>query len=256
MTPRSQPPLPPPAGPARVAVLLAGGGACFERAAQLAHELALPLIDAPSPDFDLLLAWTGRRLELRDNRNPRVGAVCIDLAAAGRRRLSARDPLARAMGKETRSVVDATLGLGADAAMLAHRGYNVLGIERHPVVAAMMLDALMRAGNEPFRFLAGNAIDVLQTLEPRPDVIFLDPMFPPRRRRSAAASKELKLLRMLAGEDADALALFEAARRTALARVVVKRPDHAAPLAPNPTVSYGGKLVRYDVYRLPPKKPA
>jgi 16S rRNA (guanine1516-N2)-methyltransferase len=30
--------------------------------------------------------------------------------------------------------------------------------------------------------------------------------------------------------------------------VVVKRPDDAAPLAPQPAVSYTGRLVRYDVY--------
>jgi 16S rRNA (guanine1516-N2)-methyltransferase len=30
--------------------------------------------------------------------------------------------------------------------------------------------------------------------------------------------------------------------------VVVKRPDDAPPLAPDPSMSIAGKLVRYDVY--------
>jgi 16S rRNA (guanine1516-N2)-methyltransferase len=50
------------------------------------------------------------------------------------------------------------------------------------------------------------------------------------------------------GDDADALALLEVSRRTALERVVVKRPDDAPPLAPDPSMRIAGKLVRYDVY--------
>jgi 16S rRNA (guanine1516-N2)-methyltransferase len=236
-----------------VAVLIADTAAtCLEPAASLARDLGLPLIDSPSPDYDLLLAWTGARLELRDNRNPRVGPVAADFSALARqRRLTARDPLVRAIGKQARFVVDATLGLGVDAWRLAAHGYEVLGIERQPAVAALVRDALDRAGTTVgLRMITGNAQAILPTLDPAPDVVYLDPMFPPKRRRSAAISKEMRLLRLLAGEDTDACELLEIARHVARQRVVVKRPDHAAPLAPKPTVSYGGKLVRYDVYRV------
>jgi 16S rRNA (guanine1516-N2)-methyltransferase len=290
----------------------------MEPAAALARELDLPLIDSPSVDYDLLLAWTGARLELRDNRDPRVGAVFTDFAALARGTpLTARQPLARAIGKAARTVVDATTGLAQDSFRLACYGYQVLAIERRPVVAALVRDGLDRLeqmnqpprkdarphpsplpGGEgadsftrpPLRLIAGESANsaslhraprllpvgesansaslhraprllpvgdaraILPTLDPAPDVIYLDPMFPPKRRRSAAVSKELRLLRLLAGEDSDAHELFEVARRVARQRVVVKRPDHALPLAPRPTVSYGGKLVRYDVYRVDTKR--
>jgi len=87
---------------------------------------------------------------------------------------------------------------------------------------------------------------------PRPETIYMDPMFPAKRRQSSAVRKELKWLRDLVGDDADALELLEIARRTATQRVVVKRPDHAAPLVPRPNGSIAGKLVRYDIYSTNP----
>ncbi|HSD97968.1 MAG TPA: class I SAM-dependent methyltransferase, partial [Sulfuricaulis sp.] len=80
------------------------------------------------------------------------------------------------------------------------------------------------------------------------EVIYLDPMFPPKRKKSAAVKKEMRLLRDLVGDDPDAKELLEISRHVALDRVVVKRPDHAPPLAPDPSMSLAGKLVRYDVY--------
>ncbi|OGI37246.1 MAG: hypothetical protein A2140_08420, partial [Candidatus Muproteobacteria bacterium RBG_16_62_13] len=231
--------------------------------------------------------WTGRRLELRDNRDPRVGAVYADFAALMRGApLTARQPLARAIGKSACTVVDATAGLAQDSFRLARYGYEVLAIERHPVTAALVRDGLDRFGQmspplrrntgphpdplpggegtdgrlpegegagsitrPPLRLIVGDARTILPTLDPAPDVVYLDPMFPPKRRKSAAVRKELALLRRLAGDDPDAHELFEVAWGVARQRVVVKRPDHAPPLAPKPTVSYGGKLIRYDVYR-------
>ncbi len=79
------------------------------------------------------------------------------------------------------------------------------------------------------------------------DVVYLDPMYPVLR-RSALNKKKLRILRALVGEDADAAELFEAARGAARRRVVVKRPRHAPPLAPNPDIQYKGSSVRFDVY--------
>jgi len=50
------------------------------------------------------------------------------------------------------------------------------------------------------------------------------------------------------GDDEDKAQLFEAAYRSATKRVVVKSPDYAEPIAGNPTESFSGKLLRYDVY--------
>jgi 16S rRNA (guanine1516-N2)-methyltransferase len=252
--------------PARIAIL-AARPPLADCAARLASETGLPIVgqDEAEP-FDLLLVCTPKQLQLRDNRNPRVGPVYADFGSRlprnGRPVLARREPLARAFGPDVATIVDATAGLAQDALRLACAGYRVTAIERHPVVAALVRDALARAAADPeiaralggrLELRAGDARTLLSTLDPRPDAVYLDPMFPPKRRRSAAVRKELRLLRAVAGEDEDAAELFAVALATARRRVVVKRPDDAPPLAPRPAVSYEGNLVRYDVYLARPE---
>ena len=121
-----------------------------------------------------------------------------------------------------------------------------------------MRDALERpaAGRESeqlvrdrINLIVGDAREVLVCLpvEDAPDVVYLDPMFPPRK-KSALPKKEPRILRRLVGEGPDAGELLDIARRVARRRVVVKRTPHAPPLAPAPTMSYEGKIARYDVY--------
>ena len=231
-------------------------------AADLASELGLPWIEPGSgQEFQMLLVCTPKHLELRDCRNPRVGPVFAEFGDLDGRpfspNLSRRQPFARAIGAKNRVVVDATAGLGHDAFLLACMGYRVTAIERNGVVAALLRDglrwaqqqeALSRACGNRLHLVTADAREVLPDVRPKPDVIYLDPMFPPKRKKSAAVKKEIRLLRMLVGDDADAQELLEISRRCAADRVVVKRPDHAPALAPKPTVSYSGKLVRYDVY--------
>jgi 16S rRNA (guanine1516-N2)-methyltransferase len=221
----------------------------------LARELALP-IAGDDAACDLVLTWTDGALELRDLREPRLNPLRVDFSDAELRPyaagLSRRQPLARAIGKH-QLVADACAGLGQDALRLALMGFRVTAIERSRVVAALLADGLRRLDQQHalhgrLRLLTGDARELLGTLQPRPEVVYLDPMFPEKRRRTAAVRKELKWLRELVGDDPDVLELFDAARRTATHRVVVKRPDHAPPLVPQPAASIAGKLVRYDIY--------
>jgi 16S rRNA (guanine1516-N2)-methyltransferase len=70
----------------------------------------------------------------------------------------------------------------------------------------------------------------------------------PHRAKSALSKKEMRLCRLVAGDDPDAAELLEAARRAARHRVAVKRWLHAPPLGPPPAVQYKGQSIRYDVY--------
>jgi 16S rRNA (guanine1516-N2)-methyltransferase len=81
---------------------------------------------------------------------------------------------------------------------------------------------------------------------PRPDVVYLDPMFPARS-KSAAVKKEMQYMQALL-EDEDPLPLFEAALACATKRVVIKRPIHAPDVAAKPNHRFEGKTVRFDVY--------
>lgn len=243
----------------RIAVGFNGDAALKTRAEELARELSLPLTVAGDIDSDLQLVLTPEYLELRDCRDSRLGPVCVDFSHLDLRpysaNLSRRQPLARAFGKKTHTIVDATAGYAQDALLLALMGFHVTAIERSPVVTALARDGLQRltsstglALSERLHLVNGDSRVLLPTITPRPDAIYLDPMFPPKRRKSAAVKKEMRLLRELVGDDADAPELLDLSRAIARDRVVVKRPDDALPLAPEPSMSLTGKLVRYDVY--------
>lgn len=198
-----------------------------------------------------------------------VRALTVDLAKLKVRFQDTRQPLIRAIGLGRRNpipptVIDATAGLGEDAWLLAAFGCRVIAIERHPILAALFTDALARAAvkvpkvAERITVLHANAIDVLHHLsEPeKPEVVYLDPMFPDADQRKSAERKPMRLLRRLVGGDEDADALLAAAVGAATRRVVVKRPLKAPPLAAHqysPTTTHKGNSVRYDVYSIDKK---
>ena len=216
----------------------------------------------PAP-FALVL--TESRLELRKLDEPKLGAVYVDFvegAVAHRRKFGGGrgQSIAKAVGLKSGAmptVVDATAGLGRDAFVLASLGCKVTLIERSPVVAALLQDGLTRAGQDPeigpwvrerMQLLQGPAVETLLALTERPEVIYLDPMFP-HKQKSALVKKEMRVFQSLVGPDLDADSLLEPARQLATKRVVVKRPDYAPPLAdvatPNAVVTKGH---RFDIY--------
>jgi len=219
----------------------------------LARALDVPYLPPARANAALLLRQTSDRLELYDVALDQCLTVDIASSALARNRLLAREPLARALGRETKRVIDATAGLGGDSVRLASR-CEVTALERHPAVAALLRDGVRRAERDGalapgrIRVVVGDARTLLPRLAPECDAVFLDPMFPPKRKRSAAVRKEQRLLRALVGDDADATELLAVAR-ACVRRVIVKRPLHAPPLASQPSASYTGKLVRYDLYR-------
>jgi 16S rRNA (guanine1516-N2)-methyltransferase len=157
-------------------------------------------------------------------------------------------------------VVDATAGFGADSARLALMGYRVTAIERSPIIAAMLQDGLFRACQDKILAKAfGGRLTVIEANATHwllnnkgMDVVYLDPMFPPKRKKSALPPGHIQLLQSLVvAKDAEADRLFQVALKVATRRVVVKRPSHAPHMAMNPVAIHKGKLVRYEVYRPP-----
>jgi len=241
------------------------------RAAALAARLGLPLLAAEGQAATLgadALLEVGERLALRALRPLRSGAVSVDFAAgraAHRRQFGGGrgQPLARALGlKGGRSpgVVDATAGLGRDAFVLASLGCHVRLIERQPLLAELLDDGLRRAAADAasagiaarMALIRADAADWLGGLDAAaaPDCVYLDPMYP-KRDKSAAVKKEMRLLQRLVGADADAAGLLAAALDCGAARVVVKRPKGAPPLdGPPPSAAITGPNTRYDLYAL------
>lgn len=168
--------------------------------------------------------------------------------------------LRRALGatKGTPLVCDATAGFGGDSVLALSAGCEVVAIERSPLVYQVLADGLRRAGEESpdlkklfskFRLLQGDALKVLNGLQPRPQVVYLDPMFE-KPKKNAKSPKAMQLLQELLGESSldEELALLDAAWAATLSRVVVKRPLKAPALKPSPAHTFKGQSVRYDVY--------
>lgn len=219
--------------------------------AVLARQIALtglPGISAQE-DADCFLAWVAETLELRTRQGEALRAEWKRPVAA-----SIRQPFTRAMASARNgTIIDATAGLGGDSLQLALLADKVISVERHPVVFALLAAAVHNAVGKGWsaaekitpRF--GDAVDIIARL-PAADVIFIDPMFPPKRKSSALPPKAVRMLRDLVGEDQDSDRLFDMARSHAVRRVVVKRPLHAPPMAADAISVHTGKVVRYEVY--------
>lgn len=170
-------------------------------------------------------------------------------------------PLAKAVGVkklQKPDVLDVTAGSGRDAFVLASMGCKVTLLERSGVIAALLTNALQRAGlDQQVTAIAKNMtllnVDSLQYLanmqpEKSPAVIYLDPMYP-HRDKSALVKKDMRIFRELVGDDEDSGLLLTQARQHALKRIVVKRPKGAeflSGLKPHSQVS--SKNTRYDIY--------
>ncbi|AXF78549.1 16S rRNA (guanine(1516)-N(2))-methyltransferase RsmJ [Erwinia tracheiphila] len=213
----------------------------------------------------MALVMTSTHLELRKRDEPRLGGIFVDFvegAMAHRRRFGGGrgEAVAKAVGIKGSylpEVVDATAGLGRDAFVLAALGCRVKMLERHPVVAALLDDGLQRGYQdadiggwlrEHLTLVHASSLAVLSEISNKPDVVYLDPMYP-HRQKSALVKKEMRVFQTLVGADNDANGLLAPARQLAKKRVVVKRPDYAPPLAGIATQSaIVTKNHRFDIY--------
>jgi len=218
--------------------------------------------DADNP---MALVLTADHLELRKRDEPKLGGIFVDFvsgAMAHRRKFGGGrgEAVAKAVGIKgdyLPDVVDATAGLGRDAFVLAAVGCHVRMLERNPVVAALLDDGLARGYQDPeigpwlrerLHLIHASSLTALESITPRPQVVYLDPMFP-HKQKSALVKKEMRVFQSLVGPDIDADGLLEPARRLATKRIVVKRPDYAPPLAGVATQSaVTTKSHRFDIY--------
>lgn len=164
------------------------------------------------------------------------------------------------LGKdELPRVFDATAGLGRDSFILQCCGARVLMFERNPTVWALLCDALERArGNEEFMRGLPHGLPELAPLgsvlehpeRGNAEIIYYDPMFPPRR-KSAQVKKEMQILHAVVGADHDSDDILPELVRRASKRVVVKRPADAPCVAAGELKRSGfadGKACRFDIY--------
>lgn len=205
---------------------------------------------------------------------------------------------ATSLGKNKDSTVcDLTAGLASDSCIMASGGAaSVLLVEKDPIVAVLLQDAFRRMemiaksdldGVNSDKELISRATDLSNKLSfeendailvaqrfaqlkdsidddsgaDRPDICYLDPMFPPRT-KSALVKKNMNILHGLletqSEEDADErrrqeAELLKAALGAARQKVVVKRPVQAPPLGGDfvdkkPSNVINGSVNRWDIY--------
>lgn len=202
------------------------------------------------------LVSTDEGLTLSDGKRT-VRGDFIRLLPRVRRGNLARELLVRAVkckGVEEPLVADATAGLGEDSFLLAAAGCRVLLYEYDPVIAELLSDAIERAKRNPetapiaarMTLIRGDSIPALPLLDPRPDVVLLDPMFP-ERRKTALVKKKFQLLHLLERPCENERALLDAAFAARPKRIVIKRPAKGPYLAGvTPSFSLTGSAVRFD----------
>ena len=172
------------------------------------------------------------------------------------------------------TVLDATAGLGGDSLLLAAAGFDVMLVERLPVLVYLLEQAITAAAGDDalaavisrMTPVQADSIEFMASLKQAGkqfDFVYLDPMYavpptagqPVAKKRTAAPRKEMVMLQALgeqlrAGGD-DAGHLLELALQVARRKVVVKRPLHAASLGDRPpTSALSGRAARFDIYAI------
>ncbi len=253
-----------------------------QEADALSLKYQLPLSHTLSPSPEVTLGWHRTPKDPTPKLalfQPESGAVFIDFLSgkkAHRRQYGGgkNQPLIRAMGQTSTHVphiIDATAGMGGDSFVLASLGFHVLMLERSIAVFALLEDALERAQHHlktthsdpelhhTIKRLSLAHMDATQFLHQQAcsptypvDVVYLDPMYP-EKKKNAATKKEMRVLQRLLGPDQDSRELLNTALHTASCRVVVKRPKHAPIIELDnpkliPTTHLSSPNTRYDVY--------
>ena len=253
----------------KIAVARSGSDSA-ERQIKLSTDLDLPTIELPSTyshrevaDFDYMLVYRDSRLLLQTTGYAQTGELCVDFSDAklNRRANSSirSQNIAKALGikgSQRPVVLDATAGLGKDAFLIASLGCEVSLLERSAVIHALLADGLARTGyyGEEIDAILGRMKlhfgDLLEFVadSQKFDVVYLDPMFP-ERRKSAKVKKDMAALQQLLGHQTDGAELLDCAKLLAKKRVVVKRAKLSPHLGSGkPDIEFKGSSSRYDVY--------
>ncbi len=196
----------------------------------------------------------------------------IDFSSPSLRRRAAQtgksELLLKAIGaRKNLRVLDCTAGLGVDAYLMAAYGCAVMMLEQSPVLGLMLQGALADASFDPdagsiarrMQLRQANAVDFLgsQCFEPRDDggdpvqafdVIYIDPMFPPRS-KSAEVKGQMQILQKFVGTTDNVKLLLGKALATGTKRVVIKRPLRGGDIdGYSPSYQQKAKASRFDVY--------
>ena len=176
-------------------------------------------------------------------------------------------PLAQAIGLKNKNltVLDATAGFGKDTALIECLGHKVIALEQNPIIFALLQSAAAACSASykviTSKFINQNSCEYLANMAKSypdiiypdiiyPDIIYLDPMFPSKNKNNLVKKPMQLLQTILADEPNNNEELLNIAIKKANKKVIVKRPQTAAPLAniqPDLSITKS-QSTRYDIY--------
>jgi len=234
----------------------------------------LPLLNKKNELYDLQLLFHDDLIELFDTQlNTSISIDFLKGSLAHRQQFGGGrgQAIAKAIGLKsgiTPTVLDTTAGLAGDAFVLASLGCPITLIERSTILFSLLENALERATlSEGFQQIAQQGFHIINrdandyiseqrtSNKTPPDVIYIDPMYP-ERKKSALVKKDMQILQRLHRQDDNAHsllngALLNNALQFAKKRVVVKRPAQAETLNEiKPNTHIKSKKTRYDIYTI------
>lgn len=225
-----------------------------DTALALSRHIGIPIADRMGDELTLVIDGSGLSLVGKGMRYQGDFSRMLNRVTKGRLHHEMLVKLAKTK-TEHPVAVDAAAGMGEDSFLLAAAGYEVYLFERDRVIAALLGDALRRAEeDEQLRGIVGrmhlnegDSIELMPQLGITPEIVYLDPMFPPRK-KSGLIHKKLQLIQKLEQPCADERELFAAAAAMQPKKIIIKRPLNGAPLADRkPSYTVKGKAIRYDV---------
>ena len=225
-----------------------------EAAEQLSQQLGVPIADSMGGELTLVFDDAGLSLVGCGMRYQGDFARMFNRVTKGRLHHEMLVKIAKTK-TEHPIAVDAAAGMGEDSFLLAAAGDEVYLFERDKVIAALLRDALRRARQDDrlrgivgrMRLIEGDSIERMPKLDIKPEIVYLDPMFPPRK-KSGLIQKKLQLIQKLEQPCANERELYDAAAALRPKKIIIKRPLNGALLADKkPSYTVKGKAIRYDV---------
>lgn len=210
------------------------------------------------PNATFYLNWLDGRVKLiKRNSNQSIEVDFTQNQVFQRIKHNQGELLVKAINlKKYQYIWDVTAGLGTDAFILAAFGAQVTLFENNPIVACLLYDGLKRGSENKniqpiirhMQLIFGSITDIDLAEFSLPEVIYLDPMFP-ERKKSALVKKKMIFLQEMIGETNNNQNLIDLIKQLPVKKVVVKRSKLAPELGTkSPSTSIYGKSIRFDIY--------
>lgn len=214
-------------------------------------------------NLDFCLQMLNGKLQLQRLRAEKIGPLEVDFVSGSlnyriRKGGAGQELVVKAIGPKDKypKVLDGTAGLGRESFILASQGFQVTACEQSSLLYSLVEDAFLRwkaesqIADEKLRleFINQKFENYLKSLIDYPDVIYIDPMFPERKKK-ASVKKEMKYFQEILQHDDHAEEMLHIARSYPVQKIVVKRPAFAPIVAKDIWRKVESKSLRFEIYK-------